>query len=430
MTLSESDEKAGQPYPLVRRFIGIGGPVFVLFLAALAVGSIFAVRSTIADIYLQLAERRASGIAEDLRATQPQAWSQLIAHESLTPGDYESLAKVLVAEAREFHLDRLKVYDIGGLTLFSMIPAEVGTVETGAALQRVLGSHTPALDRTTDPDGDIYYEIYVPLFESGQLAAVFELYEPIGYLDGLLLAAAGAATLVPMVLLSLLVIVLYQLARRAQADINWRTLRIAELTKRVERLVSRGAVQAMHGASTGDQPEPRLVECTLFFSDIRGFTDFSERRAPGELIDALNGVFALQVEVLEQAGGDVDKFIGDAVFARFEGPDRAAAAIGAALEIQRRLSDGKLELTLGIGIASGSVVAGVVGAADRYDYTVLGDAVNVASRLCSAALAGETVVDQGTADAGAVVDGAREALAVKGRNAKVSVVRFPSPTAA
>lgn len=427
---SNDQEDAERPYPLVRRFLGIGGPVFALFLIALVVGSVFAVRRTVENVYLQLAQQRAGAIAADVSSAHPQEWQHLFAQGALSTEALRALTEAFAGQARAFHLDRLKVYDIKGRTLFSMIAREIGTLETGDALQRVLRTQAPGLDQTTDPDGNVYYELYVPYFEAGGLTAVLELYEPISSLDVLLLRAAGPAALVPFVLLSLLVVVLFELARRAQRDIEWRTARIADLTKRVERLVSRRAVQAMRGAKAGGPPEPRLIDCTLLFSDVRGFTVFSERSTPSEVIVALNRAIAVQVEVIEQAGGDVDKFIGDAVFARFEGPDRGAAAIQAAIEIQRRFAEAALPLSIGIGIASGSVVAGAIGAADRYDYTVLGDAVNVAARLSSAARGGEVVVDQQTAAAAHFGAGAPEAIIVKGRAAAVPAVRIASPAGA
>lgn len=418
-----SDDQAELPYPLLRRFIGVAGPVFALFLITLLFGSIFAMRSVVEDVYLQLAEQRASGVASGVSQSYPREWAHLIDRGNLSAGDYDVLTDAIAKEAGEFRLTRLKVYDIEGRTLFSMLPEEIGKIEDGDALKRVLRSLGPGLDRTRDPDGTDFYEIYVPFFQEGQLAAVFELYERIDHLDGLLLAAIGPAAVAPAGLLSLLVIVLFQLVRHAQKDIDWRTLRIADLTKRVARLVSRRAVQAMRAADSDDQPEPRLVDCTLFFSDIRGFTVFSEHSDPAELIKILNQIIALQVDSLEEAGADVDKFIGDAVFARFEGPERAAASIRAAINIQRLISERDLPFSIGIGIASGTVVAGVIGAADRYDYTVIGDAVNVASRLCSAAGPGELVVDTATAHSGSFSGGRFEALSVKGRGAPVHVLR-------
>ena len=425
---NEPDD-AARPYPLLRRFFRVGGPVFALFLLALAAGSVAAMRGAVEDVYLQIAERRASDLVAEVRDALPAAWAHLIDREHLAPADFDALADAFAKEVREARLDRLKVYDVEGRTLFSMIPAEIGKIENGQALQRVLGSQEPGLDTVIDRGGAAFYELYVPLLENGRLAAVVELYEPIDYLDGLILGAVAPAAIVPMVLLLLLILVLFQLARRAQRDIDWRTVRIADLTGRVERLVSRRAVQAMHSAEAGAPLEPRAFDCTLFFSDVRGFTLFYETVAPRDVIEQLNRVIALQVGILEEAGADVDKFIGDAVFARFEGPDRAAASIGAALAIQGRLTDRSIPLAIGIGIASGPVVAGVIGATGRYDYTVLGDPVNVASRLCSAAGPGEVVVDAATAAAAACAVGDRETIPVKGRAAAVDVVRIAARSA-
>ncbi|MGE4220039.1 MAG: adenylate/guanylate cyclase domain-containing protein, partial [Alphaproteobacteria bacterium] len=180
----------------------------------------------------------------------------------------------------------------------------------------------------------------------------------------------------------------------------------------------------MHNADPGSVPVPRTLDCTLFFSDIRRFTDFAERHSPQEVIDRLNHLIRVQVDLLERFGADVDKFVGDAVFARFEGPGREAAAIDAAMAIQRHLKTADLGLPVGIGIASGTVVAGVIGAADRYDYTVLGDAVNVASRLCSLAAGGEVMVDRKTAEGAAYAARDWESLAVKGRTGTVEALRL------
>lgn len=416
--------EARRPFPLLRRFIVIGGPIFLLFLIALGVGSLLAMRATVEEIYLQFAEQRANGLAAEVSHAHPVEWGELLAGREAAAGSYGPLAEAFAKEAREFHLERLKVYDTIGRTLFSMIPAEIGKVESGDALRQVLSSLQPGLDRTRDPGGAEFYELYVPYLEDGRLVAVFELYEPIGYLDSLLLEATFPAAAVPILLLGLLAAVLFRLAQWAQRDIDWRTRQIEELTMRVERLVSRRAVKAMQDTELGSLPEPHLVECTLLFCDIRGFTAFAERSSPREVIATLNAIVAQQVQALEVEGADVDKFIGDAVFARFEGPGRAASAIRAAGEIQRRMRASGAPLQSGIGIASGSVVAGVIGASDRYDYTVLGDAVNLAARLCAAAGAGEVVVDSATADLVPSIHGARELLPIKGRSAAVQVIRM------
>ena len=136
-----------------------------------------------------------------------------------------------------------------------------------------------------------------------------------------------------------------------------------------------------------------LVPVTILFSDIRQFTNISERMEPRVLLDFLNEYFSGMVESVMHHQGVVDKFIGDAIMAVFGAPvpepDDALRAVRAALEMQARLrkindafkSRGLPEIKTGIGLHSGQVVAGNIGHVERMEYTVIGDAVNLASRL-------------------------------------------------
>ena len=126
---------------------------------------------------------------------------------------------------------------------------------------------------------------------------------------------------------------------------------------------------------------------------------------------------ALQVNILRRHGGDVDKMIGDAVLARF---DAAAQAVAAAREIQSQAARAGLPRRLGIGIYRGEVISGAIGPEDRRDFTVIGDAVNAAARLCSAAEAGEIVVEASLADDGFK---APETVSVKGRESPIVIRR-------
>ena len=107
----------------------------------------------------------------------------------------------------------------------------------------------------------------------------------------------------------------------------------------------------------------------------------------------------IMVGAITRAGGDVDKLIGDAVLARFQGADAEARAIGAAREAIRLLDQADLPRGVGIGIYTGEVISGTVGSADRMDFTVIGDTVNLAARLCTAASRGEIVADTDTVTA-------------------------------
>jgi len=138
----------------------------------------------------------------------------------------------------------------------------------------------------------------------------------------------------------------------------------------------------------------------LVFSDVRGFTAFSENRDPALVIERLNEVLGLEADVVRRHSGDVDKFVGDAMFAWFSGPDRCRRAVDAAAEILSGLQAryaGKAGTEIGFGIHVGEVVVGSMGSQDRRDYTAIGRSVNLAARLCSAAKSGQILVSEAVA---------------------------------
>ena len=139
----------------------------------------------------------------------------------------------------------------------------------------------------------------------------------------------------------------------------------------------------------GQCPVCAVHEATILFTDIEGFTAIGESLSPDQLIATLNEYFSVVAVPIERHGGEINQFQGDAILATYnvaeESSDHAANAVRSALEIQKLLKDRTFGdgLTLGtrIGINSGVVVGGVVGAADRLSYTVHGDVVNLAARL-------------------------------------------------
>ena len=134
-------------------------------------------------------------------------------------------------------------------------------------------------------------------------------------------------------------------------------------------------------------------EVTVLFTDVRGFTTLCEGREPQQVLALLNEYFSVLTTVIEQHGGVVDKYIGDAVMALFGAPvlceDAAERAVRAALAMQVALDDlnarlaerGLLPLVTGVGINSDRVVVGNMGSQSRNNYTAIGDGVNLASRL-------------------------------------------------
>jgi adenylate cyclase len=143
---------------------------------------------------------------------------------------------------------------------------------------------------------------------------------------------------------------------------------------------------AEHILSEDSSPEGEEVEVTLMFLDVRDFTRFAESAPPQEVVSTLNRLFEIAVPIVRRHGGHVDKFVGDGFLAVFGAPqpaeDHAERALAAACEIagavKEELGD---RIRAGIGLNSGPVVAGSIGGAGRLEFSVIGDAVNVAARV-------------------------------------------------
>jgi class 3 adenylate cyclase len=170
---------------------------------------------------------------------------------------------------------------------------------------------------------------------------------------------------------------------------------IKSLSSEINDMVTviRGIVPYI-SASTLKQAEKGMTsttrkELTFLFTDIRGFTTLCEGMQPEEVVGILNSYLDLETEIILNNHGDVDKFVGDEMMAFFEGPLKELNACRAAMQIrhammeekERREKDGLPIVSIGIGINSGDVVFGSVGARDRMDFTSIGDTVNLAARL-------------------------------------------------
>lgn len=146
------------------------------------------------------------------------------------------------------------------------------------------------------------------------------------------------------------------------------------------------ANRLLHGG--GESGERRAV--SVLFLDIRDFTNFSEKRSPEEVFEFLNRLFAFMIEIVHANNGIINKFLGDGLMAVFGAPidsqqhkrESVRAAVGILTAIESRIDSGDLPpLKVGIGIHSGEAMTGNVGSEARMEYTIIGDVVNVASRL-------------------------------------------------
>lgn len=176
-----------------------------------------------------------------------------------------------------------------------------------------------------------------------------------------------------------------------------------------------------------------LREVTVVFCDIRGYTAMTVGRDPAEVIKILNCHLSALTHIVQAHRGVISQFVGDAIFTLFGAPksygDDAQRAVRCAwammCERERMNRESAEPLHIGIGIASGQMVAGCIGAESRSDYVVVGERVNLAARLCSAAAAGEILIDEetGIRAGNAVSSESLPPLSLKGFSQPVSVFR-------
>ena len=192
---------------------------------------------------------------------------------------------------------------------------------------------------------------------------------------------------------------------------NWmmRGLEEGEFVKRIfKRYVTRQVAEKILSEKEFVNLKGDRREVSILFADIRGFTKFSQHMAPEEIIALLNHYFAPVIDVIIENEGVLDKFMGDGFLAFWNAPlsqkDYALRTCQAALGIQRviarlnfqRENEGKVQIQMGMGIHTGTAIAGNIGSSRRMEYTIIGESVNFAERLQEAAMQGEILVSART----------------------------------
>ncbi|HYR43073.1 MAG TPA: response regulator [Terriglobia bacterium] len=185
-----------------------------------------------------------------------------------------------------------------------------------------------------------------------------------------------------------------------------------EYLRRLERMrgvlkqyLSKRTLEVVEDTSlTGALPAPQEQDLAICFTDMRGFTAFSEETEPTRLFSLISALLAEQVHIVHEYGGYVDKFGGDGVMAIFDGPDMVLQSCLCALSIldtARVKEPAGLEdiPRFGIGIHTGRAVIGNIGSPEHLDYTAIGSAVNLAARLCGQAGATSIAVSKAVRDA-------------------------------
>jgi adenylate cyclase len=178
--------------------------------------------------------------------------------------------------------------------------------------------------------------------------------------------------------------------------------------ERFQRLLSPDLAEMVVSGALDVEKGGTSRVATVMFVDIRGFTAMSENVHAADVLQMLNEYYEKIVDIVFAHEGTVDKYIGDAIMVIWGAPvshdDDPARAVRAAVDIRRELvafnrqraAQGKKEIKIGIGINTGNVVAGYIGSSQTMSYSVVGDTVNTASRLCAAAQADQIIISEET----------------------------------
>jgi adenylate cyclase len=182
----------------------------------------------------------------------------------------------------------------------------------------------------------------------------------------------------------------------------------AQTRAQISRLIPPSVVEQVVKGELTIEKGGRLSEITMLYSDIRGFTAMSDGKPPHEVVNTLNEYFEVMVEVLFRHSGTLDKFVGDEIIGLFGAPidleDSAYKAVACALDMLKSLrefnrtrqAEHQPPILIGIGVNTGKVITGAIGSTRALQYTAIGDAMNVASRLVGIAKPNELIISDVT----------------------------------
>ncbi|MBS1121155.1 MAG: adenylate/guanylate cyclase with sensor and domain protein [Deltaproteobacteria bacterium] len=230
----------------------------------------------------------------------------------------------------------------------------------------------------------------------------------------------------------------------AQAAISIQNARLASRIEKeaqtraqISRLIPPAVVEQVLKGELVIEKGGRVSEITMLFSDIRGFTTMSDGKEPQEVVNTLNEYFEVMVDVLFQYSGTLDKFVGDEIIGLFGAPiqleDAPFKAVACAIAMlhaleefnNTRAAENMPAIRIGIGINTGNVITGSIGSTRALQYTAIGDAMNVASRLVNVAGSGEIIISEDTYRkvAGRIDAIALPPVRVKGKAEELKVYR-------
>ncbi|MDQ5910349.1 MAG: Guanylate cyclase protein [Pseudomonadota bacterium] len=379
-------------FPLKRYYLIYGGVGSLLFYILLFMLFINAERQALYDEYAHNVSDKARslfmGIERDFLKPHQISIDQ-IGLNSL--GEIAEFRKEIALAAVVFDLKKVKLFRVDGLTLYDhTTPDNEGLLYASRYQPGFIAAAYGEIhsEIEVEKDGRRFMEAYLPIQQpdTDKVIAILEIYEDVSRFDRQVQAALQQAIALPTLVFLCFNFVLFMIVARADRIIADHTHLLVSIRWNMEKYLSQSAVTAIYQAVSESKELFRgeRQPLVIFFSDIRGFTAYSESTEPEQVVEILNEIFEIQADIIHQQGGVIDKFVGDEIMAIFTA-GQEANAVRAAINILKAIDQNpNVNQSVGIGIHSGEAVVGSLGTKTRRDYTAIGDTINTGARLCAA----------------------------------------------
>ena len=298
----------------------------------------------------------------------------------------------------DFSFAKVKVFSHSGVVLYDHKDAakEGGLYNAvqGEGFQTALRGET--FSKLEDDNGKRFMELYLPTKarNAAEVGGVLEIYEDVSRFENQVDVALQQALFIPTLIFIGFNILLFVIVFKADAVISANTNLLINVRKQMEKYMSSSATEAIYSAVSQEKELFRgeMQTVVTFFSDIRGFTSYSENQEPEVVVSEINRLFELQAEIIHEHHGVIDKFVGDEIMALFPAK-QVDQAVQASLKINQAIAEHQeIHFEVGIGVHTGEALVGSIGTHDRRDYTAIGNTVNTGARFCGAAKGGELII--------------------------------------
>ncbi|MDQ7004509.1 MAG: adenylate/guanylate cyclase domain-containing protein [Ghiorsea sp.] len=389
---------SNKPFPLKRYYIlyaGIGGIVFYGMLFSFF---IHAERNALHQQHISHLVEKGSAFYRDVY--QDVLGKNHTNFETIQSEDVKLKLRNKMEELihTDFNFAKVKVFNREGVILYDHEDvANEGDLYDdiqGEGFQLALQGESFS-KQEEDSEGRRFIEVYIPAFEKeGSVAGVMEIYEDVTRFESMVFEALKEALVIPTLIFLLFNVMLFVIVLKADKVITMNTCLLIKVREHMEKYLSRSTTEAIYSSVTEEKElfKGEMKDIVIFFSDVRGFTSYSEHERPEVVVENLNKLFELQADIIHQYDGVIDKFVGDEIMAMF--PKNASqGAVQAGLEIQQAIKDSQeVNFDVGVGVHYGEALLGSIGTHDRRDYTVIGNIVNTGARFCGAAKGGEVII--------------------------------------